>query len=250
MTCPDYVQHALEELVQCRKVGDAVVIDTHCLYPAGGIVQVHFVGGAREVVAHDGGGAIRTLLAHGLDLPDKDVRIHKIAKSHGLSFKEGKIQSKALDVRYSSSLIVHVANASKEVCEDILRRYRFKKKINFQQALDTFVSTSFSKMDYKKNFPVRGMSERQYKFDYVINADSKRILVDAVLPDPNSLNARIVANLDVARRGDETIIQRIVYDEDDNWDSSSIELLRTAAPTVPFKYASEELYRIAERIRH
>ena len=64
--------------------------------------------------------------------------------------------------------------------------------------------------------------------------------VDAVFKDTSSINARTIAHLDVKNTGDESIIQSIVYDDSDQWEAANLNLMRMAAPLLPFSNAREQ----------
>lgn len=82
---------------------------------------------------------------------------------------------------------------------------------------------------------------RFYLFDSLISLDGGRILaVDAVFKDTSSINTRTIAHLDVNNTGDESVIQSIVYDDSDQWEASNLNLMRIAAPLLPFSNAREQ----------
>ena len=73
----------------------------------------------------------------------------------------------------------------------------------------------------------------------------KRIVVDPVIHDMKSINARVVANMDVQRAGYEDVEQRIVYDDSDDWKASEINILQFGATVIPFSKAPKVLSRMA-----
>jgi hypothetical protein len=90
-----------------------------------------------------------------------------------------------------------------------------------------------------------GKSSRQYHFDHVVTLNGNRRLVgDAVLPDASSINSRAIANMDVGRLDDPSIIQRIVYDDEQEWDSADLNLLQMAATLVPYSKFERSLSRL------
>jgi hypothetical protein len=73
----------------------------------------------------------------------------------------------------------------------------------------------------------------------------RKLIIDPVSNDPSSINARVVANLDVKATGNPNIIQRIVYDDEDDWSAVDLNLLQVGATAVPFSRAGEVIERIA-----
>jgi hypothetical protein len=72
------------------------------------------------------------------------------------------------------------------------------------------------------------------------------LIVDPVVNDPSSINARVVANMDVRMRGDPKIQQMIVYDDRMAWQASDLRLLRVGTPNiVPFSTAEPQIEKIA-----
>lgn len=241
MTCPTFLSDALGQLGGCRQVGDVVLVDTHCLYPSGSVVQVAVQGGAREAVVHDNGGTVQVLAQHGIHYQQMDVALRRFARIRDLTIDNGQIVSPPVTTDILPIAILMVANASKEAADELLRKHRFTKKRDFRQQLDFFFRSNFGTKRYKREYEVSGQSEKRYKFDHAILGDEKVILVDAVLPEPSSLYASVVANLDVRESHDPRYIQRIVYDENHPWRSQDLRLLQTGAPVVPYKRAEAEI---------
>ena len=73
----------------------------------------------------------------------------------------------------------------------------------------------------------------------------RRLIIDAVTNEPSSINARVVANLDVAATKNPLLEQRIVYDDEDDWTPADLNLLNVGAIAVPFSRSSEVIERIA-----
>ncbi|MCC6780114.1 MAG: hypothetical protein IT537_26355 [Hyphomicrobiales bacterium] len=72
------------------------------------------------------------------------------------------------------------------------------------------------------------------------------MLVDPVINESSSINARVVANLDVKLLGDKKTKQFIIFDDSLKWSASDLNLLRVAqTPIVPFSRADQEFERLA-----
>jgi hypothetical protein len=91
-----------------------------------------------------------------------------------------------------------------------------------------------------------GGSNKEHAFDSIIfMPNGKRIVVDPVVHDMKSINARVVANMDVQRAGYDDLEQRIVYDDSDEWKASEINILQFGATVIPFSKAPRVLSRLA-----
>ena len=92
-----------------------------------------------------------------------------------------------------------------------------------------------------------GKSNKPHKFPNVISfANGRRLIIDPVANDPASINARVVANMDVRSINDPLLDQRIVYDDQDKWLPSDLNLLQVGATVVPFSMAPEVIQRAAK----
>lgn len=97
-----------------------------------------------------------------------------------------------------------------------------------------------------KPVTVSGASERQHKFENGLNLpDGRRLLIDTVKHQGNSINSAVVANLDVRRLEDPHLIQRIVFDPEESWKPEEIELLEVGAVPVALPNLAQAIERIA-----
>jgi hypothetical protein len=72
-----------------------------------------------------------------------------------------------------------------------------------------------------------------------------RLVVDPVINEASSINARVIANLDVRQANYKGLVQRIVYDETDRWKAEDLRLLNVGATATPFGVAREVIARLA-----
>ena len=90
---------------------------------------------------------------------------------------------------------------------------------------------------------------KEHKFANVITFRSgARLIVDPVWNDASSINSRVVANLDVKAAKDPKIQQRIVYDDEEAWQPSDLNLLGMGATVVPFSRSYEVIERLAASV--
>jgi hypothetical protein len=231
------------QAILATPVGDGVRVTTHCLYPSNGTVSVLVRGGMNEFLVTDDGGALSEARASGLAESATDKQIRGLLKPYGLKVKDGAIYSPVVRLEELSAAILLVANAAKEVADWSLGHLRFQAKRNFKAELTALLERHFQ--DNLKAAPIIGSSNRPYKFDHVIYLPAgRRLIVDPVVNDSSSINARVVANLDVRMAGDPTLSQLIVYDDQTEWSSADLKVLEVGASTVPFSYAEATIQRL------
>lgn len=233
------------EQILVKEIEDGFRIATQVLYPSNSTVTVTLRGRDRFIITDDGG-ALHEISGSGrLDSPS-DRRIRAIIKNYGLRVQDGTIISPQVPINAVPAAILLVANASKAVTEWAYAHIRFKANRNFKQDLEELLQRHFHD-NLKSNTPVVGESNKEYRFPHVIYLENERkLLVDPVINDPSSINARVVANMDVRMRADPTIQQMIVYDDRLNWQASDLRLLRVGTPNVvPFSAAEPQIQQLA-----
>jgi hypothetical protein len=142
--------------------------------------------------------------------------------------------------------VVMVANASAAAAHGGIEHMRpATRPHDLRKELRDLLTRQFSKERVQLDGRLTGKSSRQYHFDHVVTLNGNRRLVgDAVLPDASSINSRAIANMDVGRLDDPSIIQRIVYDDEQEWDSADLNLLQMAATLVPYSKFERSLSRL------
>ncbi|MGB5102939.1 MAG: hypothetical protein WBO04_06405 [Steroidobacteraceae bacterium] len=146
-------------------------------------------------------------------------------------------------------MIALVANASRDVADWLFAHTKIKRERDFKVLLRQFLHTRFP--DYLHQETLVGQSNKPHKFEHLLHMpDGNRIIVDPVLHDPSSINARVVANMDVRLAGHKNLEQRIVYDDLNDWTAEDLNLLQVGAPVViPFSRATDALGRISRAIQ-
>jgi hypothetical protein len=227
---------------------DGFRITTHCLYPSNGLVRVTVRGGLHSIVASDEGEALGEALSAGIELSDPDKFVGNFVKQRGLLLRKGVIYTKSISLDAAPVAILHVANTAKELANWLYDHGGVKRRHDFRQLLAAFLSETFR--DQVTESRITGASQKPHRFANVISfANGRRFIVDAVSNDPASVNARVVANLDVKAMQDPSIEQRIVYDDSEKWAAADLNLLKVGATIVPFSGAMNVIRRIAEETR-
>lgn len=245
MMTPEQLLLRLAATTGATEAGDGVRVSTHCLYPSNGSVTVLVRGGNDEFVVSDEGGAIQEISASGRQPVAADRTLQRLVRSQGLRADNGVIYSPRVPASCLVPAILLVANASKEVADWALSNIKLRAQRDFRKDLAALLCRHFH-ANLKHDLPILGASNKQHKFRHVIHLPrNKRLLVDPAVNEASSINARVVANIDVKMSKNPDILQLIVYDDGEEWDAAQLKLLGLGAPTVAFNKAEQEIMRLA-----
>ncbi len=248
MIIASHVSEALALFSRFDTVRDAVVVQTHCMYPDNALVAVYVRGGPNSgYLVSDEGRAIDELTISNKVIPDVGRFLAPFCQIGGLRSEKGRIISSRVGLDQLVSAVLFVANASAEVVRRGLSTLKSHSQQGLEDNLSGLLTRSVSPRYIKRDRRVQGESTREYSFDAeIMVAGGRRILIDAIHPNPNSINSRYVAHLDVKRRADETIAQRIVFDDQDEWGSADLSFLQSVATIVPFRQCETNIDLLLE----
>jgi hypothetical protein len=202
--------------------------------------------GADKWIVSDGGAAFDEALASGVEMPAFNLNVRRAIRAKGLSFIDGRIESPKVGVDGLFTASVVVANAARDIAEALLALGDTGSDQSLERRTRELLVSKFHSWVLSKPVTVNGASERSHKFENALDLpDGRRLLVDVVRHQGNSINATVVANLDVRRLDDPSIIQRIVFDPDERWKREEIELLEVGAIPVALPSLAKSVERIA-----
>jgi hypothetical protein len=122
---------------------------------------------------------------------------------------------------------------------------KIKRTRDFRIALADFLKKTFEDR-VSHNAIIVGHSNKPHRFANVVSfSNGKRLIVDPVAHEASSINARVVANLDVKANNDPMLEQRIVYDDEEDWTAADLNLLQVGASAIPFSRSEEVIERLA-----
>ena len=226
-------------------IDDGLRISTHVLYPSNGAVSVVVRGGKNTFLVSDEGGAVSNISSSGIPAVFSDRMIAAQIRTKGLRVRDGSIMSPMVPLDAVPSAIMIVANASRTIADWGLARFPFVTPQNFREDLSALLGRHFND-NLKNDEAVIGKSNKPHKFGHVIYLQgARKLLIDPVVYEASSINARLVANLDVRMNEDPKISQLIVYDDRLKWKSSDLKLLELGAQTLAFSHAEPEINRFA-----
>lgn len=222
---------------------DGVLVRTPVLYPSNGNVVVHITGGADKCIVSDRGDALRNAHAHGVEIPNVDQWLNTIIKGSFLHASKGHITSGELQLKDVFAGIALVARAASTAVFYAVDRYKPETVTVHERAHQQLVGR-FGLAHVSREAVAVGESTRSYHFDFAVRSiGPKPLLLDTVMPNPNSVNAKAIAHIDVAKLGDKAPLHAIIYDEGADWEAADINLLQSAAQLLPVSRLSTELGR-------
>lgn len=247
MNLREQVKEALVDWPPIWGDGSSVRLATECLYPSNGNVSVVIEGGGIDTfVIHDDRGAIREARLAGFSHHKPEQFVRHIIRSFGLKVSaSGQIYSPQVNRQGILATVIVVANAAAIVARNLCGRIANKQRYDVRHEMKVFVESNYHGR-YERDVRLVGGSNKKHKFDYMVNvAGGAQLVLDVVIHDPNSINASVVAHLDLKNAKIDNLEQRIVYDDHDQWPSSDLHLLNVGAVAVPFSSAPDVLRRLA-----
>ena len=230
----------------CQRVEGTYRISTLVQAPSGSVIDLAIRQHGERWVVSDSGTAIEEANKAGIDKPNLGLNIRRAIRQKGLQFSEGRIESPPVPMESLQAAAVAVANTSRDVAEAFILMGRDTREYSLDRRARNLLIHRFQTWVSAKPVIVRGHSEKEHKFDTaVILPNGRKVLVDAVNPHSNSINSRVVANLDVKQLDDPTIIQRIVFDPLEEWRSEDLSLLRVGAMPVALPQLTRSIERVA-----
>lgn len=245
MKLAEEIKIRMDSVYRYFDIENGVRFNTHCLYPSNGFVQVSVYGGGSEFYVTDAGGAFREAEAAGATIKHPDRQFSKLLKKQGLSIRQGAIYSPNVSLDSLPAAITIVANTSKEMADTIFETWRLERTRNFKEMVREFLKSQFVGSEVKEE-KISGSSNKPHTFDNVVKfLNGSTLIIDPVLKDANSINSRVVANMDVHAKNYPNLRQSIVYDDTEEWQSSDLNLLGvTQVPVFAFSKSEAALKAI------
>ena len=239
------VQNALTEITAAHVLGDSVLVTTPCMYPSNGFVHVVIHGQGNTFSVTDNGGAVREIEATGIADIKPDKTLANLVRAQGLAVHDGKIVAPLVPLAALPIAIALVANASKEMAEWLFDNSKIKRPRDFKALVKEFLQNTFEKNAFADELIV-GVSNKPHKFEnLIILPNNRRLIIDPVMADASSVNARVVANMDVKMADIPGLEQRIIYDDDEDWKAADLNLLQVGAPVIPFSRSADAIRNLA-----
>jgi hypothetical protein len=240
----DSVLERLSAMCGVSQEDDGFRVTTQLLYPSNGLVRVYIRGGSQKAIISDDGEALGEASAAGIYLRNPDRMLKQFVGDRGLIIKDGVLFSPKVNLDTAHVSVIHVANVARDIAHWAYEHGGVKRSVDFKALLARYLETSFREQVSADR--IHGESTKLHKFANVVSfANGRKLIVDPVTNDPGSINARVLANLDVKKTGNPNIVQRIIYDDSEKWSPADLTLLTIGATPVPFSQAKIVVPRIA-----
>lgn len=230
----------------CEHDGTEHVIVTHCQLPGGSLIKVRVRRSEHGWIVSDGGAALDEAVAAGVSKPAFGLNVRRAIRAKGLSFSEGRIESPSIGLESLYNATIIVANTARDIAETLIMVGDAGDNETLERRARKILITRFHTWVSAKPVIIPGASERAHTFDNALDLpDGRRVLVDVVKHQGNSINATVVANLDIQRLNNPKFVQRIVFDPNESWKPEEIELLSVGATPVALPSLADAIGRIA-----
>jgi hypothetical protein len=232
-------------------IDGGIRVGTHCLFPSNATVYVSIRRHMGDsYIISDDRAAIEEASSAGLQFfgskySSLDRKLNSVVKHYGLTVRDGAIYSPQVPLEAIPAVVLLVANASKEGATWLFSNMKYSAPRNFKKDVADLLERYFND-NLKHNDTVIGSSNKEHHFSHIVYlSDQRRLLIDPVINDASSINARVIANLDVRLLNDSKILQRVIYDDSVSWKSSDLKLLEMGADPLPFSMASTVIGQLA-----
>jgi hypothetical protein len=243
----DSVVQRLSAMCGVSEMGDGIRVTTQVLYPSSGLVRVYIRGGSQTVIVSDDGESLGEATAAGIYLKNPDRMLRQFVGDRGLTIKDGALFSPRVSMDAAHVSVIHVANVARDVAHWAYEHAGIKRSVDFKALLARYLETSFREQVSADR--IHGASTKAHKFVNVVSfSNGRKLIVDPVANDPGSISARVLANLDVKESRNPNIVQRIIYDDSEQWSPADLTLLMIGATPVPFSQAKIVIPRIANEL--
>jgi hypothetical protein len=230
----------------CVRVGHDYLITTHCQLPNGSLVKVRVRRSGDQWIVSDGGAALDEALASGVEKPVFGMNVRRAIRNKGLSFVDGRIETPRIGPESLFNAVVVIANTARDIAETLIFVGSNFAEDTLEKRARRILIGRFHSWVLSKPVIIHGASEREHKFENALDLpDGRKVLVDVVKHQGNSINSSVVANLDVQRLGNPKFVQRIVFDPSENWKNEEIALLGVGATPVALPSLGDAIERIA-----
>ena len=220
-----------------------LLVPTSLLYPSNGNVVVYVSGGHESCVVSDRGDALRNARAHCVEIPDVNAWLSNSLRGSFLHHARGQITSGAIRLDEIVAGIALVSRAASDAVRYALDHYKRPGVTVYKRTYETLIK-HFGTPNVSREMIIAGASNRNYRFDFSIPVSgSKRLFLDTVSPNPNSVNATAIAHIDVGNLKERAPFHAIVFDPESDWEASDINLLQSASQLLPIARLSNELGR-------
>lgn len=208
--------------------GAKVLADT--IMPSGLAIHVHIESRHDCLFLHDGGAAFDELVRHGLNFSRITALRRMLRETNFGASDDGLIFRERVPLDNVATGIAIMADASFRAATYMLDRADKPQARHLDQQVKDALHLRYPQG--RPNFVIEGKN-RQHIFDFGVTLNDETVVVEAVTPEPASVNAAIVKALDVAQAREIRARAVFVIDNShDQWKSSQLSLLQLGGTPI------------------
>jgi len=245
IACPEAVEKASAKLVSVTATNYGCLVTMPCLFPSGARVQLNVDMRNGGYFISDDGKALREIRSSGMDHASPGRYIAAAGRGHGVKYGNGILFLENVSEDLLQTAFTLVASSAQEAVVRALESFTFPNPRNFRYAFDSFIRDSLP--DKFKQEMVAG-KRRVHTLDYVYRG-AKLIIADPAQKNKAVINGLFTIHSDIAsslaKISKLISSQIIVYDEQDEWKKSDLELLMdSGAELMEYTFAQTYLPKL------
>lgn len=229
------VMEVLAEWPQIMRTERGALVNTSCILPSGALLAVSVQPVIDGWIVCDEGSAVWDAESGGRSVERAVRGLSARLSGQGLKLENGKIYSGRVNASELPYMVAYVATATLEASKWLANRAKASDRRDITERLPQLLRNEYPNLVAPEPITLHGDTNKTYTFRNVLLLPNRsRLILDPVLHQDGSIKSRVIANLDVSRARPEKVIQRIVYDEQENWSQQELALLSVGAPAVAF----------------
>lgn len=229
----------ISELIRAGEVCDetprGLRVRTDCLYPSFEPVFVYVRSHLHGIVVTDGGDSVSRAWSHGRDAAFAKRQLSKSSLHFGCEFANGELSLIAPSQEWLPQAIAAVANAASQGASAAVRHVSQSTEGKLISRIYKVLEKSPHRFEATLEHQSVGKSGKTHRYDMLVSHGTEEVLVNVVVPHPNSIAAKYLALADA-----EDVKSRwkyAVYDR--NLSGEDKALLSNVADVIPFSSISE-----------
>ncbi len=236
----------LADMNNLRRTENGALVRTSCILPSGSLLNVSVQPAIDGWIVCDEGAVVPDAMAHGFDVDFSLKGLASRLPREGLRVEKGRIYSDRVSSGDLPFMVAYLATSAIDASKWLTNNAAKHSKRGVSDLLTELVNRRYSEMRLHDPLEVIGNSSKIYEFRNVLLLPNRqKLILDPVNRNDGSIKSRLVANLDVAHARHQNIVQRIVYDESENWEQQELALLSVGAPTIKISKVEEVVDRMA-----
>lgn len=240
----DHIRLSAKEMSRISVSEQAVVVETHCLYPSFERVKVTVEKSADGYWVRDDFGAFDCAWKHGQNKKAIERQVALAAAKFHADARDGEISVKAKDISWVPSAILAVANGSAMAANvSVSKLVKSTEKLIRDTMKTAFASPHYRHFHVASDVEIKGGSGKLYNFDFRLKSrtSDKQMIFAGISAHHSSISHRYTAFADILN-GEASLGDNFAVFEENPPNEEKI-LMQQVAAFVPVS----SLSRLAEQ---